>query len=266
MDFCGKPSSLDLQLSENWLTQSVMNSGFQRSSLYLEVEPLITLLRRFGLTAKQRVWKFFTHHNQLLKRKTESAKVPFTAVMCDVLQFPFDANPFSSNATREFRFCIPDEWYRRSKSRSLSTSSLTPSEATIKRLADLEEDDRESDPDSEEGDGTAKQKDLASSSSTSSSPSKAGSGDWKGTFSQNRLSTIFDGWIPSSVAPSAVEAAPRERMSVSEPIFLNNTPVPPKKATWADGLSEAEVEDLTDFDSMLVGLQPLRSARVANVR
>jgi diaphanous 1 len=145
-----------------------------------------------------------------------------------------------------FRFCVPDEWYRRSKSRSVSTESPTPSEETIKRLADLEEQEL-----SDEEDGTAKQKDLVNSPPTSSSPSKSASGDWKGSFSQNRLSSLFESWL----APPShqTDSTSRDRMSVSEPTLLDQAAVDPKREVVSDNSSD-ENDDLVDFNQMLVSL------------
>lgn len=139
-----------------------------------------------------------------------------------------------------YRFCVPDEWYRRSRTRTLSSGSLTPSEATIKRLADLEESEEEDEEEIAEGGGTAKA-DLATQS-TASSPRK--SGDWRGTFSQTRLSTMFEGWLPSSPTPIApVDPSAQNRrtsISVSDPIPLQTE------------LTEFDSDDLSGFEEMMV--------------
>jgi hypothetical protein len=158
-------------------------------------------------------------------------------------------NPFSHLATRHFRFCVPDEWYRRSKPRSISTASLAPSEATIQRLADLEE---EEDQDEFERDGTAKQKNMVDSPLAADSTSKPGSGDWKGTFSQNRLSTFFDGWLPSSNPPHPIDSPPRERMSVSEPKLLDQSFLGREMHTHSEDTSDEDEIDPADFTQLLV--------------
>lgn len=139
---------------------------------------------------------------------------------------------------------MPDEWYRRSRTRTLSSSSLTPSEATIRRLADLQESEEESEEESTEGEGTAKAQ-AAVIQPPTGSPS--GSGDWKGTFSQSRLSTMFEGWLPSSPTPAApVESSvqnkqnKRTSVSVSEPI-----PVQAES-------TESDSDDLSEFEGMMV--------------
>jgi hypothetical protein len=117
---------------------------------------------------------------------------------------------------------------------------LTPSEATIKRLADLEESE-EDEEESAEGGGTAKAQ-AAVTQSPTNSPEK--SGDWRGTFSQARLSTMFEGWLPSGPMPAApVEFSAQNRrtsFSVSEPI-----PVQTESA-------ESDSDDLGEFEEMMV--------------
>lgn len=147
----------------------------------------------------------------------------------------------SPTTTPIYRFCVPDEWYRRSRTRTLSTGSLTPSEATIKRLADLEESEEEDEEESAEGEGTAKAQ-AVGPQSPASSPRK--SGDWKGTFSQARLSTMFEGWLPSSPTPAApVESSTQKKrtsVSVSDPI--------PVRAE----IAEYDSDDLSEFEEMMV--------------
>lgn len=151
-----------------------------------------------------------------------------------------EAQKKSSVNPPSYHFCVPDEWYRRSRTRTLSSSSLTPSEATIKRLADLQESEEE-DEEPVEGEGTAKAK-TAINQSPTSSPAK--SGDWRGTFSQTRLSNMFEGWLPSGPTPAAgVESSPQNRrssVSVSEPI--------PMQAESA----ESDSDDLGEFEAMMV--------------
>ena len=146
-----------------------------------------------------------------------------------------------------YRFCVPDEWYRRSRTRTLSSGSLTPSEATIRRLADLQESEEEDEEESAEDEGTTKAR-PAATQSPGSSPEK--SGDWRGTFSQTRLSSMFEGWLPSGPTPAApVESSVRNRRtSVSEPI-----PVQAESA-------ESDPDDLSEFEEMMVKWTvPIRS-------
>lgn len=140
-----------------------------------------------------------------------------------------------------YRFCVPDEWYRRSRTRTLSSGSLTPSEATIRRLADLEESEEEDEEESAEGEGTAKAQATANQSPPSSPPK---SGDWRGTFSQARLSTMFEGWLPTSPTPVTPVESPaqnkRTSVNVSEP-----TPVQAESV-------ESDSDDLSEFEEMMV--------------
>ena len=92
-----------------------------------------------------------------------------------------------------------------------------------------------------EGEGTAKAQVTINQSPTSSPPK---SGDWRGTFSQARLSTMFEGWLPSSPTPAAPaeSSAQKKRTSVrvSEPI--------PLQAESA----ESDSDDLCEFEEMMV--------------
>jgi diaphanous 1 len=180
----------------------------------------------------------------------EPTRVPVTSVLSEVLETPHVSKPLSRSATREFRFCVPDEWYRRSKPRSLSTASLTPSEATIKHLAELEDD-------LSDGEGTAKQKHDANSPPPNN---KIGKGDWKETFSQNRISTFFDGWLPSSNTSHNADSPPLERMSVSEPKLLDQSTVEREMLTKSEeNASDEDEGDLADFHQMVVRPLHLRA-------
>ena len=122
----------------------------------------------------------------------------------------------------------------------MSSGSLTPSEATIKRLADLEESEEDED-DISEGEGTAKAREVATQS-LASSPGK--SGDWRASFSQARLSTMFEGWLPSNPTPAApVESSAQNRrtsVNVSDPI--------PIQAEFVG----SDSDDLSEFEEMMV--------------
>jgi diaphanous 1 len=123
----------------------------------------------------------------------------------------------------------------------LSTGSLTPSEATIKRLADLEESEEEGEEEVTEGEGTAKAQAVVTQS-PASSPGK--SGDWRASFSQARLSTMFEGWLPSSPTPAPpIESSvqnKRTSVNVSDPI--------PIQAAFAG----SDSGDLSEFEEMMV--------------
>lgn len=141
--------------------------------------------------------------------------------------------------------CVPDEWYRRSKSRNVSTASFETSDSTIRRLAALQESDEDED------EGTAK---LASDSPMRPPPA-TNTADWRGSLSQNRLSSLFDGWLNSSPPTfpdhNSTFGSPGDRKSVSEPKLVGpsagNGIVVDNTNTEIEGdFSEA------DFENMLV--------------
>ncbi|EJD01599.1 FH2-domain-containing protein [Fomitiporia mediterranea MF3/22] len=140
---------------------------------------------------------------------------------------------------KEFRFCVPDEWYRRPNSR---VPSVAPSESTLRRLSDLEAEE-------EEGEGTARQKQA--SSSTPSSPTakpRSGSPDSTGTFSSKRFSSIFDGWLGSATPESPMQETVVEnsnkRPIVSEPMAVEN------HTASSDTESEKSCDE-EDFERMI---------------
>ena len=67
-----------------------------------------------------------------------------SSIMFEILQSSY------SSGQCTFRFCVPDEWYRRSRSRNLSSASFETSEATIKQLEALQESDEDEDDEAEE--------------------------------------------------------------------------------------------------------------------
>jgi len=173
------------------------------------------------------------------------SRLPATTHLFDVIQFPFSANPFKSTAKRHFRFCVPDEWYRRSKPRSVSRPAA-PSEATIKRLAALQESEDEVD---DEGDGTAK----LDAKVTPSLQDTATAVEQRGLVTQGRLSSVFESWLrPTSIASQSRPSASEYRKSVSEP----------KPASEPHVIKRKDVSDSTDdetdnsFEEMLVSRTP----------
>ncbi|KAJ6583786.1 hypothetical protein B0H10DRAFT_2168123 [Mycena sp. CBHHK59/15] len=143
------------------------------------------------------------------RNSSKSSRLPRSSLISNVVGFPFSDNALSSSAHRSFRFCVPDEWYRRSKSRNLSSASTEPSESTIRRLASLQETEEED----EEDEGTAKLNDTVSP--------RASAAEGASSATQNRLSTMFDGWLrgsPVTPSRSSVVFSPDNRKSVvSEP-------------------------------------------------
>ncbi|GLB34079.1 putative diaphanous FH3 domain contatinign protein [Lyophyllum shimeji] len=176
------------------------------------------------------------------------SRLPMSSLIHPIVKSPFAANPFTARARRVFRLCVPDEWYRRSKSRNVSNASLEPSESTIRRLAALQESDEE------DGDeGTAK---LSGVPGSPPHPAATATADWKGSLSHNRLSNLFDGWLrptsPSSPNRSSTFTAGDNRKSVSEPRLLENAarsfskPGAASEMTRQDDINEADFERMLD--------------------
>ncbi|KAJ3532310.1 hypothetical protein NM688_g7443 [Phlebia brevispora] len=175
----------------------------------------------------------------------ETTRIPFDAAVADILDTPLKSPTVLSSASRSFRFCVPDEWYRRSRSRSNSSISLEPSEDTVRRLEKLEE----SDEDSEEGDGTAKQKDK-------DVPSTSGLSEWRNSLSQNRLSSYFESWIHTTASPTNT-AARVEKKVVSEPkLVAQHTGGSVTAAVSGAPVSQEPESDVdsTEFEEMLDSL------------
>ena len=152
-----------------------------------------------------------------------SFRIPAEANISRIVENSFCEKPFSPKAERSFRICIPDEWFRRTKSRTNSSgaSSLAPSEDTLRRLESLEESEEET----EEGGGTAKQKgDTPSQGSVSTATSGffTATSDWRSSVAQNRLSNLFDSWMGSSNPASSPASGSPERKKVSEPKLISH--------------------------------------------
>lgn len=148
------------------------------------------------------------------------SRLPPSAIMFDMIESSFIPNPFSSSAARRIHLCVPDEWYRRSKFRSVPPSDLLePSEDTVRRLAELEQLENDHESGDEDSGGTAKQKNEISANPPQTPNATAQEIPDKGStrrVSQNRLSSLFEGWKgappPSTVSP--------DRKSVSDPVLL----------------------------------------------
>ncbi|KAJ3004363.1 hypothetical protein NUW54_g4848 [Trametes sanguinea] len=181
----------------------------------------------------------------------KATRMPFDVNLSEILENPLSTNPYGASASRSFRFCVPDEWYRRSKSRSTSSTSTVVSEDTIRRLADLQEDDE--DEEEEGGEGTAKQKSSDSPERQSSSPPTRGGFvapvDWRGSISQNRFSSILDSWMrPQS--PVGHEEKPVPKV-VSEPKLVehktgDNAASNSVEEPAVEGIDPAEFEQMLD--------------------
>lgn len=128
------------------------------------------------------------------------------------MNVPLSAKPSKSTAKRHFRFCVPDEWYRRSKSRSVSPAP-GPSDSTLRRLTALQESESEEE---EEEESTAKLR--ARNPPASADTAKAV--EQRGLVTQARLSSMFSDWLrPSSPTTNgnSVVTTQENRKSVSEP-------------------------------------------------
>ncbi|TCD69208.1 hypothetical protein EIP91_008311, partial [Steccherinum ochraceum] len=168
------------------------------------------------------------------------ARLSADAILCEVVDRPTKLNPFTTAAIRTFRFCVPDEWYRRSKSRSTSSASYEPSEDTVRRLASLEESDEES----EDGDGTAKLKESSPSPSKSTFSAPA---DWRSSLSQSRLSTMFDSWIhPTAVVDPPSTPTPEKKV-VSEPKLMEQRTGDSQSIV----VRNADDDEAAEFEQML---------------
>lgn len=165
-----------------------------------------------------------------------------------ILETPYKLSAAINKASRSFRICVPDEWYRRSRSRSQSSFSTEPSEDTVRRLEDLEESESES----EEGEGTARQKDPESH------PTAIGTSDWRSSLSQNRLSSMFESWIhpaAGTTTPAGTMGRADKRL-VSEPKLVAQHTGGSVRSEIPSGEQSSEESDLSldgsDFEEMLV--------------
>lgn len=149
----------------------------------------------------------------------------------------------TSNQEVQYIFCVPDEWYRRPGSRAVS---MTPSESTLRRLSELENEDED-----EEGTAKLSKSSTSLTSEPMSSAEKPPSPDSHGTFSTRRFSSLFGGWLGSSEDPAAADLElERKKPIVSEPVSMGEN-------TGAATLSESDGEqsvDEEDFERMIVSL------------
>lgn len=165
----------------------------------------------------------------------------------DIVMSSFVSNPFSARAHRSFQFCIPDEWYRRSKRRNVTNSSLQPSESTIKQLVALQESD-----DTADEEGTARFQTAASHISSASAAVRPVSPDWRSSISQARLSSLFDVWKRpvSPTSPHRPGFIPEKKI-VSEPRLVEHHSG--SSLLTDDEVTEVDQRfDSADFEKMLV--------------
>jgi diaphanous 1 len=170
--------------------------------------------------------------------------LPQEALFYDLFHSSDPSSTFPAKARRFFRFSVPDEWYRRSRSRPTSSLSLDQSEFSTEASLDVGTSEEE------DGDGTAKQH-RANAVSDASPPSKvkSESADWRQSLSQGRLSSVFESWLRPSTPTSPTRTANNftpERMSVSEPKLLERTGEPDASDTNNIDAVEADL-DTDDF-------------------
>jgi diaphanous 1 len=177
-----------------------------------------------------------------MRHPSVTYRLESSAVVSQVIDEPFGPNTFPSKTqvNRIIRICVPDEWYRRSKSR-LSSAALDNND-TLKASNHGGIDD-----DEEEG-GTAKQNNAPSvSTCKSADPRQA-----------NRLSSIFDSWLPGggvTPAPPALAnavAGDRSSINVSKPVPVLEPQKTGLGVSMSDESEGDEANDAVDFERMLV--------------
>jgi diaphanous 1 len=164
------------------------------------------------------------------KNCKEISRLPITSVVYNFTGFPFSPNPFKSTAQRNFRICVPNKWYRRTKPRGIQ-SSTAPSDSTLRRLAEMESDE-------EEGEGTAK---VGGKTARQNSAKDV---EQRGLVTQGRLSSLFEEWTRHSpTSPTNLDNTsftPDNRKSVSEPR-------PVDRATFSH-LGRNNISDISTMD------------------
>lgn len=150
--------------------------------------------------------------------------------------------PANTTLRRILRLCVPDEWYRRSKSRSLS---LTP----IESGGTLLETPSQSPSEDEEKGGTAKQRPKVVDSISRSEKQQA---------SQPSRFSLFEGWgsVSSPTGSTTLSSAlpgDRSSISVSAPMVTLQA----QRTGLGIGLEEeaqmTEDDIASEFESMMVG-------------
>ena len=166
-----------------------------------------------------------------------------SVAISQVIDAPFRPNTFPSKTqvNRIIRICVPDEWYRRSKSRVSSTALDNNDTLKASGHGNVEDDEEE------EG-GTAKQNHAPSVSTSRSADPKQ----------SNRLSSIFEGWLPGGglapVPPVLANAAAGDRSSinVSKPVPVLEPQKTGLGVSMSDESEGDEVDEVADFERMLV--------------
>ncbi|KAF7302007.1 Formin-like protein 6 [Mycena indigotica] len=163
---------------------------------------------------------------------SDFTRLPSSSLMYKIVELPFSTNTLTSGATRSFRLAVPEEWYRRSKSRSVSGASLESSTSTLKQFQSLyeEPEEDEDDEDDSDGEGTAK---LKSTISPRADEVPA---------AQKRFS-LMSYWSAQNSGPPS----PDNRKSVSEPKLVPHFTGGPWKGPGLDSMVEEEDEPFDQF-------------------
>lgn len=141
-----------------------------------------------------------------------------------------------------------------------------PSQQTLNRLASLEESSEEEE-EEEEGENTAKMGDR-----TTPAPNQAQMIEQRGIVTQ-RLSSIFDGWLPLSptntspnLSSNKLLSSAEKRKSVSEPRLLEQaSPIKlESSARYGSGGDDEDEGFEASFEEMLVSFTTLVPLVVAD--
>ncbi|KAG8923688.1 hypothetical protein FRC01_012479, partial [Tulasnella sp. 417] len=145
---------------------------------------------------------------------------------------------------RTFRFVVPEDWYRRSRHRSMTPSlaSMDDNDQPTNGLGDGSDDD--------EGDGTAKAAgrgaNVTPTASVLHTPTQSPN---KGS----RLSSIFDTWRGSASPSPPRTETPDRRLSVSDPVPLMES-VGQVVARLETEEGKEDEEWMSEFDRMVEDL------------
>jgi diaphanous 1 len=124
--------------------------------------------------------------------------LPYDSVLYEILAFPYTVNPFTRKAKRTFRFCIPEEWFRRPDH---------PKGKSRNREANTLDDKNDS-----EGEGTAKAIQYPAGVPVQGTIEKD-------LMPQNTLSSIFTGFLRPMSPDGSIESSTK-RKTVSEPVLV----------------------------------------------
>ncbi|PVF96346.1 FH2-domain-containing protein [Serendipita vermifera] len=186
--------------------------------------------------------------------KEASTRLSGALIVSHLLEEPVQPSPFPARvgAKRVIRICVPDEWYRRSKSRSLSLAPIEGGDT----IQDVSSNERAND---EEEGGTAKQRPKgAEYSQTTKVKSKE---------RHSHRFSLFDGWgtissptTSNGTSLSQTLAGDRNSISVSAPVAM----LSPQETGLGIGLDKlpnlSEADIVLEFEKMMdeLGLKDSR--------